>query len=68
MRLVIVVIALLVIGSGCAKHTKTTLINRNTGESKKCAVGRLHSSEEYGRYETCISDLQEKGYRVWSQE
>jgi len=57
--------------SSCASftepHSKTLLMNRNTGEFKDCTVDRWRSKESYEVYKNCIKTFEKEGYTIWNQ-
>jgi hypothetical protein len=70
MRLVIFLAASLLL-LGCAsfeaEHSRTLLMDRNTGEMKDCTVGMARNKAAYEKYEECIRAHQAQGYTIWSQ-
>ncbi len=71
MRLPILFVLLTTLVSGCAsmgaKHSRTILMNRQTGERQECTVGMMRSRESYQQYEECIAAFEKQGYTVWGQ-
>lgn len=56
---------------GCAavlsKHSRTILINRETGEQVECSIDMLRTQVAHERYKECISSYEEQGYTIWGQ-
>ncbi len=56
---------------GCAsfseKHSRTLLLNRNTGEIKECTVDRWRTAHSYQAYQECIGSYEKQGYAIWNQ-
>lgn len=57
--------------SGCAAvvadHSRTILLNRETGERVECTVDMLRTQVAYERYKECISSYEDEGYTIWGQ-
>lgn len=70
MRVVILVLTAVLL-AGCAsvvaKHSRTVMMNRQTGETQECTVDMMRTQVAYQRYEECIASLEEQGYTVWGQ-
>jgi len=70
MRLVIFTTLMLFLSS-CASftepHSKTLLMDRNSGELKDCTVGKWRTKESYDVYKNCIKTFEEEGYTIWNQ-
>jgi len=62
---------LIVLLSGCASftadHSRTLLMDRNTGETKECSVDKWRTEESYQKYQECVSAYEQQGYTIWSQ-
>jgi len=68
-RLIYLLPLLLVLGcaSMTSKHSRTVLIDRNTGETKECTVRMARTVIAYEEYDTCVKAFEEQGYTIWSQ-
>jgi hypothetical protein len=68
-RLIYLLPLLLALGcaSMTAKHSRTLLLDRSTGETKECTVREVRTVIAYEEYEKCIKTAEEQGYTVWSQ-
>lgn len=57
--------------TGCAsfseKHSRTVLMDRNTGERKECTVAMLRSTAAYEEYKECIRSYEAQGYSIFGQ-
>ncbi|BDD89338.1 hypothetical protein DPPLL_37030 [Desulfofustis limnaeus] len=49
------------------KHSRTLLLNRNTGEIKECTVDRWRTEQSYKAYQECIGSYEKQGYSIWNQ-
>lgn len=71
MKATVIPFLTLMLLSGCAavtaKHSRTILLNRDTGERVECTVDMLRTQVAYQRYEECISTYESKGYTIWGQ-
>lgn len=70
MRILIFLLAL-ALSNGCAsvtaKHSRTILMNRTTGERQECTVDMLRTQVAYQRYKDCIKSYEDQGYTIWGQ-
>jgi uncharacterized protein YxeA len=71
MKRTLISLLVLMLLSGCAafkeKHSRTILLNRDTGERVECTVDMLRTQEAYERYKACISSYEAQGYSIWGQ-
>ncbi len=70
MRLgILIAVSLLFVGCASfqAEHSRTLLMDRNTGEMKDCTVGMARNNAAYEKYEECIRTYEAQGYTIWSQ-
>lgn len=71
MRLSMLLLLMITLVAGCAsmgaEHSRTILMNRQTGERQECTVDMMRSRESYQKYEECVASFQEQGYTIWGQ-
>jgi len=71
MRLSTLLLLLITLTAGCAsmgaEHSRTILINRDTGERQECTVDMMRSNESYQKYEECVATFKAEGYTIWGQ-
>jgi hypothetical protein len=71
MRLPTLLLLLLTLVVGCAsmgaKHSRTILMNGQTGERRECTVDMMRTQKAYQQYEECIASFEEQGYTIWGQ-
>lgn len=62
---------LLLVVAGCAsfteQHSRTLLMDRNTGEMKECTVDVWRNQSSYDTYQECIRSYEKDGYTIWNQ-
>lgn len=65
------ILLVMIVLSGCAaviaKHSRTILLNRETGDQVECNVDMLRTQVAYKRYKECIRSYEDQGYTIWGQ-
>lgn len=68
---VLILLLMVTLIAGCAsvaaKHSRTILMNRQTGERQECTVDMMRTQVAYQRYKDCIASFEEQGYTIWGQ-
>ena len=68
---VLILLLTAALAAGCAsfaaKHSRTIMMNRQTGERQECTVDMMRTQVSYQRYEECIASFEKQGYTIWGQ-